>query len=81
MKKNIFKFTYVALAVVAMIVIGQQQAKADFMSCMGGCTSAAQSCVNGCSSWIYGTQWICDEGCSLSFQACSDGCSYYFFGE
>jgi len=45
MKKNIFKFAYIALAVVSMIALSQRSAYAD----LGSCGTAEGTCLSGCN--------------------------------
>lgn len=51
MKKNIFKFAYVGLAIVSMIVLSRS-AMADYGQCVAACeegyTAAETGCENGC---------------------------------
>jgi len=52
MKKNIFKFAYIAVAVAVMIV-GRPTSVFAFGgcdSCMGNCSSSVSSCTQGCNS-------------------------------
>jgi hypothetical protein len=48
MKKNIFKFTYIALTVVAMFALGRGTAHADCVAqCAYGCDVNDTDCLNG----------------------------------
>ena len=79
MKKNIFKFAYVALTAAAMIVIGQHEAKADIGDCMQVCNNNMNICAMQCdySTRNSSDEWAFDEcmtGCASPMTSCIHGC-------
>ena len=74
MKKNIFKFAYVALVAVAMIVIGQQEAKADanaVFECLENCQTTMNNCMNNTSWWNVVGRFICSNNMNNCCGSCS----------
>jgi hypothetical protein len=67
MKKNIFKFTYIALAVVAMFAFGQRRAYAADCTadCINDCEVADTACVTAGND---------TDSCQSADADCHDGC-------
>jgi hypothetical protein len=67
MKKNIFKFTYIALAVVSMIALGHGRAYAADCTaeCINGCEGADTNCLNAGGD---------TDKCQSEDADCHDGC-------
>jgi hypothetical protein len=71
MKKNIFKFAYIALAVVTMIVLGQGRAYAS--TCSEGCSIASLQCEESCVS-SGANDPSCVDGCQQDEADCRSAC-------
>lgn len=83
MKKNIFKFAYIALAIASVIVMSHKavsQSQCNFDSCYSNCDSIRQSCINstfGNCAASGGSQTCINEGvtyCADNAQTCYNGC-------
>jgi hypothetical protein len=74
MKKNYFKLAYVTLAVAAMIVVGQQEARADQMDCIDNCASNQQYCYNSCNSSWWTVSYYCRYACYYQTVNCMNAC-------
>jgi hypothetical protein len=74
MKKNIFKFTYIAVAIVSMIALGQRRAYAanDCVSeCAYSCEVTDGTCTAGC---VGSGDDSCVGSCQSADADCKDGC-------
>jgi hypothetical protein len=86
MKKNIFKFVYVALAVVSMIAVSQRSAHASgqgwecINQCVGQCEQYGTACFNRCMNMPRATEAEqhaiaeCARGCGEDIPDCTDTC-------
>jgi hypothetical protein len=74
-KKNIFKFAYIALALASMSALRQSSAFAQNIiaqTCTQACGSAETSCLNSCSAG--GFAGGCFTGCQHGAADCNQGC-------
>jgi len=75
MKKNIFKFAYIALAVASMFVLGHRRAYAAndcYDDCTDGCEASASDCLGLC----IGRDGIaCVKTCQSTDDSCKSGCT------
>ncbi len=79
--KNIFKFAYVTVAVVAMAVCFSTPAFAA-ATCAGACAAGKAGCLSGCSGYcslagqiaLPGYCGACQTGCDSGASACNAAC-------
>jgi hypothetical protein len=85
MKKIIFKFANVSLAIVAMIVLSRSGKAEDVQECLNGCGDGLSYCTNTCMDNCAASEntpgfnvYVCNANCvnvcSDNAQECFEAC-------